>query len=476
MKQQASSRGGAVWALVLTSVAGFMAALDNLVVTTALPSIRADLGGELAELEWTVNAYTLTFAVLLMTGAALGDRFGRRRLFLAGLAVFTAASAAAALSPGIGALIAFRAVQGVGAAVMMPLTLTLLTAAVPPARRGMAYGIFGAVTGLAVASGPLVGGSLTEHLSWQWIFWLNVPVGLVLLPLARLRLAESYAPKAPLDLRGTVLVSAGLFGVVYALVSATGDGWTSPGVLTGLIAGTALLGAFVRHGFRAAHPVLPMRLFRNRAFFGINVASLLMFLGMFGSIFLLSQFLQSALGYSPTEAGLRMLPWTGMPMLVAPVAGYLSDRFGGRPVVVTGLALQALGLGLFAAVLEPDVAYAAQLPGLIIGGIGMALYFAPASSLVMSSVRPGEQGMASGANNALREVGGALGVAVLASVFSAHGGYGSPQSFADGTVPAVWIGAGVVALAALVALFIPGRRPEPGPVPEAADARVPLSA
>ncbi|AWL40055.1 MULTISPECIES: DHA2 family efflux MFS transporter permease subunit [Streptomyces] len=476
MKQQASSRGGAVWALVLTSIAGFMAALDNLVVTTALPSIRTSLGGELAELEWTVNAYTLTFAVLLMTGAALGDRFGRRRLFLAGLAVFTAASAAAALSPGIGALIAFRAVQGVGAAVMMPLTLTLLTAAVPPARRGMAYGVFGAVTGLAVASGPLVGGSLTEHLSWQWIFWLNVPVGLVLLPLARLRLAESYAPKAPLDIRGTALVSAGLFGIVYALVSATGDGWTSPGVLTGLIAGTALLGAFVRHGFRAAHPVLPMRLFRNRAFFGINVASLLMFLGMFGSIFLLSQFLQSALGYSPTEAGLRMLPWTGMPMLVAPVAGYLSDRFGGRPVVVTGLALQALGLGLFAAVLEPDVGYAAQLPGLIIGGIGMALYFAPASSLVMSSVRPGEQGMASGANNALREVGGALGVAVLASVFSAHGGYGSPQAFADGTVPAVWIGAGVVALAALVALFIPGRRTAQAPAPETADARVPLSA
>ncbi|WP_031080425.1 MFS transporter [Streptomyces sp. NRRL WC-3549] len=476
MEQQPSSRRGAVWALVLTSVAGFMAALDNLVVTTALPSIRESLGGELEELEWTVNAYTLTFAVLLMTGAALGDRFGRRRLFLAGLAVFTAASAAAALSPGIGELIAFRAVQGVGAAIMMPLTLTLLTAAVPPARRGMALGVFSAVTGLAVASGPLIGGSLTEHLSWQWIFWLNVPIGLVLLPLARLRLAESYAPEARLDVPGTVLISAGLFGIVYALVSATGDGWTSPGVLTGLAAGTALLGLFVRHGFRAARPVLPMRLFRDRAFFGINIASLLMFLGMFGSIFLLSQFLQSALGYSPTEAGLRMLPWTGMPMLVAPVAGYLSDRFGGRPVVVTGLALQAVGLGLFAAVLEPDVGYAAQLPGLIVGGIGMALYFAPAASLVMSSVRPGEQGIASGANNALREVGGALGVAVLASVFSARGGYGSARSFTDGTVPAVWIGAGVVALAALVALLIPRRRTTPGPAPEPAPERAPLAA
>lgn len=192
-----TGRGGAVWVLVITSVAGFMAALDNLVVTTALPSIRQSLGGGLEDLEWTVNAYTLTFAVLLMLGAALGDRFGRRRLFMAGLVVFTAASAAAPLSPGIGELIAFRAVQGVGAAIMMPLTLTLIGAAVPPERRGAALGVFGAVTGVAVASGPLIGGALTEHMSWQWIFWLNVPIGLVLLPLARLRLTESYAPKAP---------------------------------------------------------------------------------------------------------------------------------------------------------------------------------------------------------------------------------------------------------------------------------------
>lgn len=472
MNQHTASRGRAVWALVITSVAGFMAALDNLVVTTALPSIRESLGGELKELEWTVNAYTLTFAVLLMTGAALGDRFGRRRLFMAGLSVFTAASAAAALSPGIDELIAFRAVQGIGAAIMMPLTLTLLSAAVPAARRGMALGIFGAVTGMAVASGPLIGGTLTEHISWHWIFWLNVPIGLVLLPLARWRLAESYAPKAPLDLPGTVLISAGLFGIVYALVSTTSHGWTSPTVLTGLIVGTALLGAFVHHGFHAKNPMLPMRLFRSRAFFGINIASLLMFLGMFGSIFLLSQFLQNGLGYSPTEAGLRMLPWTGMPMLVAPIAGYLSDRYGGRPVVVTGLVLQATGLALFALMISPDMSYVSQLPALIIGGIGMAMYFAPAASLVLSSVREGEQGIASGANNALREVGGALGVAVLASVFSAQGGYGSARALADGTGPAVWIGAGVVALAALVALLIPARRragvPEPRPAEERA--------
>ncbi|WP_333732087.1 MFS transporter [Streptomyces sp. IBSBF 3010] len=458
MNQQSKGRAGAAWALVITSVAGFMAALDNLVVTTALPSIRESLGGEMEELEWTVNAYTLTFAVLLMFGAALGDRFGRRRLFLTGLTIFTGASAAAALSPGINELIAFRAVQGVGAAIMMPLTLTLLTAAVEPARRGMALGIFSAATGLAVASGPLIGGSLTEHISWQWIFWLNVPIGLLLLPLARFRLAESHAPGARLDVPGTLLVSGGLFGIVYGLVNANADGWTSPTVLTSLVAGVVLIGAFIRHGFRGRKPMLPMQLFRDRGFFGINIASMLMYLGMFGAIFLLSQYLQGVLGYSPTEAGLRMLPWTGMPMLVAPIAGMLSDRFGGRPVVVTGLALQAVGLALFALAIAPDASYVSQLPALIIGGIGMALYFAPAASLVMSSVRPGDQGIASGANNALREVGGALGVAVLTTVFASQGGLESAQSFTDGTVPAVWIGSGVVALAALVALMIPGRR------------------
>ncbi|GGU11328.1 DHA2 family efflux MFS transporter permease subunit [Streptomyces violascens] len=467
----AGRRGGAGWALVITSVAGFMAALDNLVVTTALPSIREDLGGALDDLEWTVSAYTLTFAVLLMFGAALGDRFGRRKLFITGLTIFTGASAGAALAPGINGLIAARAIQGVGAAIMMPLTLTLLTAAVPAAKRGLMYGIWGAVNGLAVASGPLIGGSLTEHVSWQWIFWLNVPLGLLTLPLARLRLNESYGTGARLDIVGTVLASGGLFGIVYALIRGNPDGWTSATVLTGLIAGSALLAGFVVHGMRSANPMLPMRLFRSRAFSAINAASLLMFVGMFGSIFLLSQFLQNVIGYSPTEAGLRMLPWTGMPMIAAPIAGFLSDRIGGRPVVATGLALQALGLAWFAAIISPDVSYGAQLPALIISGIGMGLYFAPAANLVMSSVRPSEQGIASGANNALREVGGALGIAVLASVFSAQGGYGSAQAFVDGLGPALWVGAGVVAVAAVSALLLPGRAalPRAGAAPESSE-------
>lgn len=477
MSQQTAHRGGTVWALVITSVAGFMAALDNLVVTTALPSIRKDLGGAIEDLEWTVSAYTLTFAVLLMFGAALGDRFGRRKLFGIGLAIFTVASAAAALAPGLDELIAARAVQGVGAAIMMPLTLTLLTAAVPAAKRGMAYGIWGAVNGLAVASGPLIGGALTEHVSWQWIFWLNVPLGLALLPLARLRLTESYGTGARLDIAGTLLASGGLFGIVYALIRGNIDGWTSASVLIGLVAGAALLGGFVHHGIRNENAMLPMRLFRSRAFSAINAASLLMFVGMFGSIFLLSQFLQGVLGYSPTEAGLRLLPWTGMPMIVAPIAGYLSDRIGGRPIVTAGLALQAIGLGWFAVVLSPDVSYAAQLPALILSGIGMALYFAPAASLVMASVRPAEQGIASGANNALREVGGALGVAMLASVFSSQGGYESPVAFVAGLEPALWVGAAVVGLGAVAAAVLPRRRAgAPGaPADAPAKERVPAS-
>ncbi|UQX02485.1 DHA2 family efflux MFS transporter permease subunit [Streptomyces sp. RerS4] len=475
-------RGPAVWALVLTGAASFMAALDNLVVTTALPAIRADLGGALEDLEWTVNAYTITFAVLLMFGSALGDRFGRRRLFIGGLAVFTAASAAAALAPGIDALIAARAVQGVGAAVMMPLSLTLLTAAVPAARRGTALGIYGAVGGMAVASGPLVGGSLTEHISWQWIFWVNVPLGLALIPLARLRLAESTRPGARLDVPGTLLISGGLFGIVYGLVNANAHGWTSARVLAALIVGTALVAGFVRHGFRAANPMLPMRLFRDRGFFGINLASLLMYLGMFGSIFLLSQFLQGVAGYSPTQAGLRMLPWTGIGIVVAPLAGIVADRIGGRPVVVAGLTLQAIGLGWFAAVLGTDVPYVDLLPALVLSGMGMSLYFAPANHVLMSTVAPADQGTASGTNNALREVGGALGVAVLASVFAAQGGYETPLTFTEGTIPALWIGAAVVALAAALALLLPRRpkpaptaSPEPAPLVAAAHDKVPAA-
>ncbi|MFD4995121.1 DHA2 family efflux MFS transporter permease subunit [Streptomyces buecherae] len=453
------TKATAVWTLVITSIAGFMAALDNLIVITAIPDIGEDLGGGIEELEWTVNAYTLSFAVLLMLGAALGDRFGRRRMFGVGIALFTASSAGAALSSDIGLLIAARAAQGVGAALLMPLSLTLLTAAVPAERRGMAYGIWGAVNGLAVASGPLIGGAVVEHISWQWIFWLNVPIGIALLPLARLRLVESRGPADRLDVVGTVLASLGLLGITFALIQGNIDGWTSAPVLAGFGLGAALLVAFVRWELHTDAPMLPMRLFRSRAFSTVNAAGLLMYLGMFGSIFLLTQFLQLIQGYSPLEAGVRMLPWTAMPMIIAPLAGALSDRIDGRLIVATGLALMAVGIGWQAAIAEPGLSYAAQVAPFAISGVGMALFFAPVSALVMNSVRPAEQGIASGASNALREIGGTLGVALLASVFSARGGYGAPREFTDGLTPALWVGSGALALAAVLVLLAPRQRP-----------------
>jgi EmrB/QacA subfamily drug resistance transporter len=470
-----TARTRTIWTFVITSVALFMTSLDNLVVTTALPVIRLHLGASLSALEWTVNAYTLTFAVLLLTGASLGERFGRRRMFLIGLAIFTAGSAAAALAPTAGWLIVARAVQGAGAAIVTPLTLTLLSAAVPVARRGAALGAWGAVAGLAISSGPLVGGAVVQGWSWQTIFWINVPIGLLLLPIAWRGLAESYGPATRLDVPGVLLASTGLFGMVLAMVRANALGWTSAYVLTALIGGASLLAAFVRWELRADEPMLPMRLFRSRGFSAANGASVLMFFGMFGSIFLLSQALQTMQGYSPLGAGLRMLPWTGMPIVFAPVAGVLADRVGARPVVFSGLALQAIGLGWLALIMSPTTPYPDLVPALVVSGIGMAMFFAPTAALVLGTVRRDEEGIASGTANALREVGGVFGVAVLASVFAGHGGYETPATFAAGLQPAVAVGAGAVALAALVLLVVPRRRTQPVEA-VAADLTAPLTA
>ncbi|HET9674364.1 MAG TPA: DHA2 family efflux MFS transporter permease subunit [Gaiellaceae bacterium] len=452
------SRARTLWTLAITSIALFMVVLDNLVVSTALPVIRVDLGASIEELEWTVNAYTLTFAVFLLTGAALGDRFGRKRMFVLGLVIFTAASAAAALAPSMGALIAARAVQGAGGALVMPLTLTLLSAAFPAERRGVALGIWGAIGGIAVASGPLVGGAVIEGISWQWVFWLNVPVGLLLVPLAIARLRESFGPDKALDLPGLALASGGLLGIVWGLVNGNADGWTSPSIVASLAAGVALLVAFVMWELRTEQPMLPMRFFRNRGFSAANGASLAMSFGMFGSIFLLTQFFQTAQGYSPLEAGLRVLPWTAMPMVVAPIAGALSDRIGSRPILAVGLGLQAVGLAWIAAVSTATVGYTSLVGPFIVSGIGMGMFFAPMANVILSAVRPAEEGKASGANNAVREVGGVLGVAVLASVFSRYGGYESAEAFNDGLVVATWVGAVVVAAGAVSALAIPGRK------------------
>src|SRR5919108_537619 len=378
-----------LWTLAIVSVALLMVTLDNLVVTNALVSIRRDLGASLEDLEWTVNAYTLSFAVFLLTAAALGDRLGRRVVFVAGLAVFTLASAAAALAPSTDALIASRALQGLGAAVITPLSLTLLSEAFPADRRGLALGVWSGVAGLGVALGPVVGGAVVEGFSWQWIFWLNVPVGLALAPLAFGMLSESRGPNRTLDVPGVALA---------------------------------------------------------------------MFFGAFGSIFLLAQFFQVAQGYSPLDAGIRTLPWTAMPIFIAPIAGVLSDRIGSRPLMAVGLGLQAAALGWLATVTEPDVAYGLLIPAFVMAGSGMALVFAPAANAVLGAVRPSEAGQASGANNTIREIGGVLGVAVLAAGFSDGGGLGSPAAYVDGLVPAVWVGAAVLGLGAIIALFVPGRR------------------
>ncbi len=463
--------------LAVVSVALFMVTLDNLVVSTALPTIRVDLGAGLEGLEWTVNAYTLSFAVLLLPAAALGDRFGRRRMFLIGLGVFTTASALAALAPTTGALIAARAVQGAGGAIVAPLTLTLLSETFPPTRRGVALGVWSGVSGLGVALGPLVGGAVVEGLNWQWIFWVNVPVGLVLLPVARRRLAESRGPTPQLDFGGLALGSLGLLGLVFGIVRGNGQGWGSPQVVAALAVGAGSLAAFVVYEARvAAHPMLPMRFFRSRGFAATNAVSLVMYFGIFGSIFFLTQVFQTVQHYSALEAGLRTLPWTGMPMLIAPIAGLLSDRIGSRPLMVAGLALQSLAIAWIAAVVSVNTPYGEFVPAFVMGGTGMALVFAPAANAVLSSVLPVEAGQASGATNAIREVGGVMGIAILAAVFSGHGSYASPASFITGVGPALWVGCAVLAGGALAATLVPGRRPTPAAEPGGVGAQVPVSA
>jgi EmrB/QacA subfamily drug resistance transporter len=452
------------WTLGITSVALFMVSLDNLVVTTALPVIRRDLHATVSQLEWTVNAYTLTFAVLLLTGAALGDRFGRRRMFVLGLLVFTGASALAALSTSANALDLARALQGVGGAIVTPLTLTILSSAVRPEQRGLALGIWGGIGGLAIAVGPLVGGAIVGGVAWSWIFWVNVPIGLALAPIAARRLDESYGPDAGLDLRGLVLGSLGLLGIVWGLVHGNEHGWTSAGVALPILAGALLVAAFVGWELRAPAPMLPMQYFRDRVFALTNVASFLMFFGMFGSIFLLAQFFQTVQHLSPLQSGLRILPWTAMPIFVAPIAGALSDRIGGQRLMTAGLFLQSAGLFWIAAVNSPTVPYSDLVGAFMLSGAGMALFFAPVANVVLGAVRPEHEGKASGANNAIRELGGVFGVATLAAVFAHVGGYESAVTFTDGTTSAVWIGAAVVLAGAVAAALIP-RRPAGEVVP-----------
>jgi EmrB/QacA subfamily drug resistance transporter len=426
-----------------------MAALDTLVVSTALSTIRLDLGAAIDQLEWTVNAYNVSFAVLLMTAAALGDRLGRRRMFAAGIGLFALASAACAVAPTIGWLIAARAVQGIGAALITTLAFALVSAAFPPDRRGSALGIFFALVGLAVASGPLIGGAITEGIAWQWIFWLNVPIGLLLVPLVLARIPESFGSDSGLDIRGLALVTGGVLGLVWGLVRGNIAGWGSVEVVAALAGGALLLAAFVAWELRAREPMLPMRFFRSRAFSAPNAAIFFAVGSLFCGVFFLAQFMQTGLGYGPLDAGLRLLPWTATLFFVAPVAGALVDRFGERPFMVAGPLLQAAGMAWIALIADAGMAYGELVPPLIVAGVGISMSFPAAQNSVVGAVPAEAIGKAAGTNTTMRELGGVFGIAISVAVFAGAGSYASPEAFSDGFVAAMGVSAGLSLLAAL---------------------------
>jgi EmrB/QacA subfamily drug resistance transporter len=448
----AVDRSPRLWAMALTSVAFFMVALDALVVITALPSMHHDLGAGMSILEWTVNAYSLAFAAGIITAAALGDRLGRRRIFAAGLALFTAASAACALAPTAELLIAARTIQGIGAAMVMPLSLTILTAAFPAERRGTVVGIWGGLGGLAVASGPLVGGAVTQGLDWHWIFWVNVPIGVVATALSRVRLPESRGPATRLDLPAVGLVSGGSIGIVWGLVRGNEVGWASAEIVAALSLGILLMVGFVAWERRAPEPMLPVRLFRSPAFSAAIATGFLMIAALLGAAFLASQYFQFVLGFSPLSTGLRFLPWTATPILVAPAAGVLGDRIGQRPVMVVGMLLQGVGLAWFALVATTGAGYPQLVLPLLVAGVGISMAMATTPTAALNAVAPPDMGKASGANSTLQRFGGVFGIAVATTIFAANGHLGTPASFDAGFRPAMAVAAGLSVLGAMSAL------------------------
>jgi EmrB/QacA subfamily drug resistance transporter len=457
---ESRSRPRLGWILGLTSTAYFMVVLDALVVITALPQMQRDLHVGLPTLQWTVNAYGITFAAGIITAAALGDRLGRRRVFVYGIALFTLASAVCAVAPNASLLIAARALQGFGGAVVLPLSLTILTTAFPVARRGVIVGVYGGLAGLAVAAGPVVGGAVTQGLDWHWIFWINVPIGVTAGLLSLRLLPETYGPAARLDLPGVALVSAGAVSVVWALVRASQAGWASAEILTTLTAGILLLVAFLLWESRAPEPMVPLRLFGIRAFAAGNATTFLMSGAIFAAGFLVIQYAQLARGYSPLETGVRLLPWLAAPMFVSPAAGALSDRIGRRPLIAAGLLLQTVGLGWVALTASADTSYLQIVLALLVAGVGISMALPTVPTAVLSAVAPAEMGKASGINYMLQRFGAVFAIAIASSVFAANGHLGSPASVTDGFKPALAVCAGLSLLGTLTALAIPGRRRE----------------
>jgi EmrB/QacA subfamily drug resistance transporter len=446
--------------------------LDMLVVTTALAVMRAHFHAPVGGLEWTVNAFTLSYAVLMMTAAAVGDRLGRRRLMSAGLVLFTAASAACALVPSLGWLIAARAVQGAGAAMVMPAALALVGEAFPPESRARALGLFAGITGLATLGGPLIGGAVVQLLSWQWIFWLNVPIGAFLVPLVRARVPESFGPRAPLDTGGLVTVTGGAFGLTWGLVRASTLGWGNSEVLLAVAVGAALLAAFALWERRAPEPMLPVQFFRSRGFSAGNLTALLQAASIFGAAFFMAQFLQTSLHYGPLGTGIRLAPWTATLFVVAPRAGALINRLGERALLIAGPCLQGLGFAWLAFIARPGLAYISMVVPMVVSGCGTSMAMPAAQSCVLGSVPRWAMGKASGAFNTLRQLGGTFGIAVAAAVFSEHGGYASAGAFSRGYSAAIWACAGLSFLGAGVGYFAPGvSRREMAPSPAMATAQ-----
>jgi EmrB/QacA subfamily drug resistance transporter len=439
--QQDHSRSEKNWVLGVAALASFMVALDTMVLTSALATIRKDFSAPMDALQWTVNAYNLSFAVLLLTGAALGDRFGRRRMFATGVALFLLASIGCAVSDSISALIAARAMQGAAAALVMPLAMALLSGAFPRQERARALGIFSGITGFALIAGPAAGGALTEGFGWQWIFWINVPIGGIALLVISTRLRESFGPKAGLDFPGLALVAAAAFAWVWALLRGNGAGWTSTEVATAFVCGVVLSAAFIGWEMRARTPMVPMRLFQMRTFSSGILASFLFYAAMYGVLFLLPQLLQSALGNGPLGAGLRLLPWTATLFVTAPVAGAMVNKVGERALVVTGLLMQAIGLAWIARIVTPNLPYPAMVAPLILAGVGVSMAMPAVQNAVLSSVAVVEMGKASGIFNMGRFLGGVFGVALMVATFSATSTGNSPAEFTRGFAAAITVAA-----------------------------------
>jgi EmrB/QacA subfamily drug resistance transporter len=445
------------WTLGALAFALFMIMLDNTVVNVALPSIQRDLDIGLSQLEWTVNAYALTFAVLMLTGGKLADFFGRRRVFLIGLALFTLSSLACGLATTGGTLIGARTLQGVGAAIMLPATLSIISATFPPHQRGMAIGIWAGVSAMALAIGPLIGGLITEHIDWSWIFIVNVPIGVLGLVVGALVIQESRDTTADqrLDIPGLVASALALFALTFALIEANAYGWGDPVIIGLFVLSAAAFAAFILLELHQRSPMLDLSLFRSSTFAGANVVALLVTLAMFGVFFFMSIYMQNVLGYSATKTGAVFLPMTILIILIAPAAGKFSDRVGSRWLTTAGMTCLTVALIVFSR-LGLDSGFSDILPGLLVGGLGIALVMTPMTAAALGSVPVAKSGVGSGVLNTFRQVGGALGIAVMGAIVASYvdldaGGRPDPNAFIDGFQRALEVSAAFALLGAVIA-------------------------